>query len=973
MFKALGMKLGALIFLLGSILMPLRKTTSVTVRLVSPTNSPFYGRVEVLHNGAWGTICDDYWELQDADVVCRQLGYDGALSAPSAAAFEQGTGQIWLDDVECQGNETSILQCNHRGWGVENCEHSEDAGVVCPNTVRLVGPTNSPSSGRVEVFYNGTWGTICDDSWDLQDADVVCRQLGYDGALSESGDAKFGQGTGPIWLDDVQCVGDETFISQCNHKGWGDHNCGHSKDAGVMCRLAVVRLLNSNNSPSSGRVEVLYNGTWGRICSHRWDQQDADVVCRQLGHDGALSATIEAIFGRGTVLTWLDYVNCVGNEISITQCSHRGWGVHSCGHYSDAGVVCRPRARLVSPTNSPSSGRVEVFYNGTWGTICDDSWDLKNANVVCRQLGYEEALSARVNTAFRQGKGQKWLDDVKCEGNETTIVQCRHRGWAVHNCGHSKDAGVMCRLAAVRIVKFSLPSSGRVEVLHNDRWGTICDDYWDKEDADVVCHQLGYDGAIRAVHRAAFGQGTGHIWLDDVQCEGDELSISDCTHLGWGAHNCRHNDDAGVVCQPTVRLVSRTNSPYSGRVEVFYNGTWGTICDDSWGLQDADVVCRQLGYDGALSAPDDAAFGQGTGQIWLDDVACIGNETSLTQCSNGGWGIHNCGHDKVAGAVCQQPKVRLVSPNDAPFLGRVEIHYSGTWGTICGDYWDLKDADVVCNQLGYNGAFSAPKDATFGEGTGPIWLNRVWCRGDEKSVSQCSHAGWAGHNCGHNKDVGVVCRQIKDAPSAAQSSAVIQLDKGEDRSIDCPVDIGNPPAVITWYKGNDTSGEKMTSCSTLEVKNATSRDEGWYTCFAKNEVGSTTVRFWLLVVKPASNTITPSSQTTPTASERSEVFLTVIIQGNCSRRVEVAVEFPYMACALAFKFGCLSANTVNTRCGSVILDFIMRFDQRVVVSRVLTLLAVAARQEKFRDFKVDPDSIKQVSTPTDELGIAAKE
>ena len=104
--------------------------------------------------------------------------------------------------------------------------------------MRLVSPTKSPSSGRVEVFYNGTWGTICDNSWDLQDANVVCRQLGFEGALLVYDAAAFGQGTDQIWLDGIKCVGDETSISECSHDGWGVNNCGHSEDAGVVCRNA---------------------------------------------------------------------------------------------------------------------------------------------------------------------------------------------------------------------------------------------------------------------------------------------------------------------------------------------------------------------------------------------------------------------------------------------------------------------------------------------------------------------------------------------------------------------------------------------------------------------------------------------------------------------------------------------------------------------------------------------------------------
>ena len=104
-----------------------------------------------------------------------------------------------------------------------------------PTAVRLVNDENSPSYGRVEVLYNGSWGTVCDDEWDLQDAEVVCRQLGFEGASEAACCARFGQGADPIWLDEVECVGNEASISECSHSGWGSHDCIHSEDASVNC------------------------------------------------------------------------------------------------------------------------------------------------------------------------------------------------------------------------------------------------------------------------------------------------------------------------------------------------------------------------------------------------------------------------------------------------------------------------------------------------------------------------------------------------------------------------------------------------------------------------------------------------------------------------------------------------------------------------------------------------------------------
>ena len=101
--------------------------------------------------------------------------------------------------------------------------------------IRLVGG-NIYNEGRVEVNYNGEWGTVCDDGWSYVDAGVVCRQLGFGTSGIAIGSAGFGQGSGPIWLESVTCTGSESTLASCGHLGVNiTRSCNHSEDAGVRC------------------------------------------------------------------------------------------------------------------------------------------------------------------------------------------------------------------------------------------------------------------------------------------------------------------------------------------------------------------------------------------------------------------------------------------------------------------------------------------------------------------------------------------------------------------------------------------------------------------------------------------------------------------------------------------------------------------------------------------------------------------
>uniref|UniRef100_A0A8V5FVI4 Uncharacterized protein n=1 Tax=Melopsittacus undulatus TaxID=13146 RepID=A0A8V5FVI4_MELUD len=325
------------------------------------------GRVEVKHEGEWGSVCsyDFDWDAHWATVVCRQLGCGTAATSSPYAPFGQGTGRIWLHIFFCRGQEETLQDCPHFGWGQHYCGHEQDVGVTCtgepgnrelvmaqaaliPDPLpigfsRLVGGDGS-CSGLLQVRQGRAWTSVCEDGVDLNAARVVCRELGCGSVLAVAGPGLFPMGSEPQWDTGFECTGTELLLSACKRRARSTQGCsgpggagpaGSSPGASRPCPAGSRRLrLAGGPGRCAGRVELYVNGAWSPVCQDGWDIPDATVVCRQLRCGAALEASGSDRFGPGAAPPWTGAGGCTGSEASLWDCPapletglHRGAGV----------------------------------------------------------------------------------------------------------------------------------------------------------------------------------------------------------------------------------------------------------------------------------------------------------------------------------------------------------------------------------------------------------------------------------------------------------------------------------------------------------------------------------------------------------------------------------------------------------------------------------------------------------------------
>ncbi|PKK17084.1 hypothetical protein A306_00000465, partial [Columba livia] len=306
------------------------------VRLVDG-KSRCSGRVEIRDGKQWKTVCDSGFGPKAAEVVCRELRCGVALPVSGGGHFGEGAGLMWDGELQCVGNESLLSSCPTGSSRDQACPQMNSAAVSC---TREDSGWGAERWGRVEIRDGKQWKTVCDSGFGPKAAEVVCRELRCGVALPVSGGGHFGEGAGPMWDGELQCVGNESLLSSCPTGSSRDQACPQMNSAAVSCtQYTGFRLVNGSTA-CAGRVQVQVLGSWGTLCASRWDLSDAHVLCRQLNCGFAESVPGGEHFGRETGPVWRDSFHCDGTEAHLGQCPVVTLGASPCSPGNNAAVIC---------------------------------------------------------------------------------------------------------------------------------------------------------------------------------------------------------------------------------------------------------------------------------------------------------------------------------------------------------------------------------------------------------------------------------------------------------------------------------------------------------------------------------------------------------------------------------------------------------------------------------------------------------
>ncbi|XP_053176268.1 scavenger receptor cysteine-rich type 1 protein M130-like, partial [Scomber japonicus] len=614
------------------------------VRLVNGTNL-CSGRLEVKSNQSWFSVCEADFDLQDSEVICRELGCGGS-PVIQATQYE---APVLTKEFRCGGHESTLLDCGSSDKDI--CSSGKAVQLTCsePADVRLVGGA-SQCTGTLEMKQWGEWKPVVEDYWSLRSAGYVCGQLDCGSVIS----TRRREDTSPRHMWQLKSDCDESLLTKCFRRPV------HSSFILEITCSDSIRLMNGTDL-CSGRLEVKSNQSWSSVCEDDFDLQDAKVVCRELGC-GERSVFRGELHGE-VETGWMNMFNCEGHESALLDCGRSGSTRNTCSTGKAVVLACSDRndVRLVGGA-SDCAGRLEMKHQEEWKVVISDSWSLKETAIICRWLDCGSPVSAvkREDSSERPA----WYIKYSCVQSQSTVRECV----TTRNYTYYDILEITC-LESVRLVDQSVSCSGRLEVKSNLSWSSVCEDDFDWQDAEVVCRELGC-GAPSVLQGVLYGKVEAAVWTEEFQCEGNESALLDCEGSGSVRKTCSPNKAVGLTCSGDTRLVGEP-SRCAGFLEMKNRGEWRPVTDSdsAWDQKSAAAVCAQLVCGSAVSTRRSDDFPYRV--VWWIKSPCVQSASSLQECLRE-IGIDEChtGLEVICSDLLAQPVISLSPSTDGVSQGK---------------------------------------------------------------------------------------------------------------------------------------------------------------------------------------------------------------------------------------------------------------------------------------------------------------
>ncbi|XP_062274635.1 scavenger receptor cysteine-rich type 1 protein M130-like [Scomber scombrus] len=720
-------------------------TCSDSVRLVNGT-SLCSGRLEVKSEQSWSSVCEADFDQQDAEVVCRELGC-GAPSVLQGALYGEVEAPMWTKEFQCGGNESALLDCRRSDSARRTCSPGKAVGLTCSEPVRLVGGA-SRCAGTLEV-KRGEWRPVKDYYWTLKEAAVACRELDCGSAVSTG--RRDESSNRPVWW----------IYPDCLQSGSALRDCVKSRSSSFILEITCsdsVRLVNGT-SLCSGRLEVKSEQSWSSVCEADFDQQDAEVVCRDLGCEAPLVLQ-GALYGEVEAPMWTKEFQCGGHESALLDCRRSDSARRTCSPGKAVGLTCSSETVRLVGGASRCAGTLEVKKR-EWRPVSDYYWTLKEAAVACRELDCGSAVST--------GRRYEYSDRPVWWINPN----CLQSGSALRDCALSHSSSFIVEITcsdSVRLVNGTSQCSGRLEVKSEQSWSSVCEADFDQQDAEVVCRELGC-GAPSVLQGALYGEVEAPMWTKEFQCGGHESALLDCRRSDSARRTCSPGKAVGLTCSEPFRLVGGA-SRCAGTLEM-KRGEWRPVSDSYWTLEEAAVACRELDCGSAVSTGSRNESSERP--VWKIDPYCLHSGSALRDCASSRFA------SSIMEITCSD-SVRLVNGTSL-CSGRLEVKSEQSWSSVCEADFDQQDAEVVCRELGC-GAPSVLQGALYGEVEAPMWTKEFQCGGHESDLLDCRRSDSARRTCSPGKAVGLTCSEtVRLVGGASRCAGTLEMKRGEWRPV----------------------------------------------------------------------------------------------------------------------------------------------------------------------------------------------